>query len=378
MLPTLDLETATQRTIQEQLEDELGIPLDDYKAVIKAEVDAFLLGMNPEEADLPASEPPPAKKPRQDAGHPSPAAANTAPSPPTAATANTDLLGGRTGPGDFIYSFPISKLRFAGVRTYKGKAMVDVREYFEKEGQQSAMMPGKKGLTFSPEQWAALSAGMMSVNDALERTDTAFYLDVGGSKRASVSLFSGKVMISLREHYEKDGVMLPGKKGISLPPDQWAKLCAVHDLLTQRLSALLPGGGVSGASASQQQQKSQQPSASTPSTATPNVAATTATTTTTTTTNATTPPSGTTGGGSADAVVSLPLTGLRRIEVVNKKGKAVVDVREFYLKDGVMSHTKKGLQLTPEQFQILKDSSHAVTAALIAENEGFEIILAPK
>ena len=47
---------------------------------------------------------------------------------------------------------------------------------------------------------------------------------LGGNKFASVSTFKGKRMVGLREHYQKDGKWMPGKKGISLSPDQFAAL----------------------------------------------------------------------------------------------------------------------------------------------------------
>lgn len=45
-------------------------------------------------------------------------------------------------------------------------------------------------------------------------------------RKASVSEFKGKLMVNIREYYEKDGKTLPGTKGISLPPEQWHKLSA--------------------------------------------------------------------------------------------------------------------------------------------------------
>jgi len=48
------------------------------------------------------------------------------------------------------------------------------------------------------------------------------YWELGGRlRRATVSEFKGKTYIGIREYYEKDGQVLPGKKGISMGIDQF-------------------------------------------------------------------------------------------------------------------------------------------------------------
>ena len=45
-------------------------------------------------------------------------------------------------------------------------------------------------------------------------------------RKISVSDFKGKLLINIREYYEKAGKELPGQKGISLTPEQWTALRA--------------------------------------------------------------------------------------------------------------------------------------------------------
>lgn len=52
-----------------------------------------------------------------------------------------------------------------------------------------------------------------------------------------MSCFKGKHYINIREYYEKEGQMLPGQKGISLPEEQWARLLGALPGLTAALEA---------------------------------------------------------------------------------------------------------------------------------------------
>ncbi|GFR32930.1 activated RNA polymerase II transcriptional coactivator p15 [Trichonephila clavata] len=43
-------------------------------------------------------------------------------------------------------------------------------------------------------------------------------------KFVTVREFRGKLLVDIREHYEKDGEMMPGRKGICLNMEQWNAL----------------------------------------------------------------------------------------------------------------------------------------------------------
>ncbi|GAB7352251.1 hypothetical protein MBLNU459_g2720t1 [Dothideomycetes sp. NU459] len=48
------------------------------------------------------------------------------------------------------------------------------------------------------------------------------FWEISAKRRIQISKFSGKQMINIREFYEKDGKILPGKKGISLSIEQFS------------------------------------------------------------------------------------------------------------------------------------------------------------
>ncbi|KAJ3855491.1 transcriptional Coactivator p15-domain-containing protein, partial [Lentinula lateritia] len=51
------------------------------------------------------------------------------------------------------------------------------------------------------------------------------YIDLGKKKRATVRSFKGSTFVDIREFYgDTEESMKPGKKGISLAPDQWEVL----------------------------------------------------------------------------------------------------------------------------------------------------------
>lgn len=62
--------------------------------------------------------------------------------------------------------------------------------------------------------------------------------DLGGNKRVTVATYKGKPLVSLREYYQNDGAWLPGKKGISLPPDVWRAVVGAAPAVAAALAAL--------------------------------------------------------------------------------------------------------------------------------------------
>lgn len=63
--------------------------------------------------------------------------------------------------------FQIGKMRYVTVRDFKGKVLIDIREYWM--NQDGEMKPGKKGISLNPEQWNQLKEQMTDIDDAVKK-----------------------------------------------------------------------------------------------------------------------------------------------------------------------------------------------------------------
>ncbi|KAJ5637279.1 hypothetical protein N7490_007158 [Penicillium lividum] len=80
----------------------------------------------------------------------------------------------KVGPGDAGTSkvdangdkyWELSKMRRVTVSSFRGKAMVSIREYYEKDGQE---LPGKKGISMTVDQFAALVNILPGIEESLK------------------------------------------------------------------------------------------------------------------------------------------------------------------------------------------------------------------
>ncbi|XP_065566713.1 RNA polymerase II transcriptional coactivator-like isoform X3 [Artemia franciscana] len=63
-------------------------------------------------------------------------------------------------------TWTLDKKRFLKVRSFKGKTFVDIREYYEDAS--GNLMPGKKGISLSVQQWKKVQEAMDEVDEALK------------------------------------------------------------------------------------------------------------------------------------------------------------------------------------------------------------------
>ncbi|KAK7410937.1 hypothetical protein VNO78_02178 [Psophocarpus tetragonolobus] len=62
---------------------------------------------------------------------------------------------------DTIIVCEISKYRRVSVRNWQGKIMVDIREFYTKDGKE---LPGKKGISLTMDQWNVLRSHVEEID----------------------------------------------------------------------------------------------------------------------------------------------------------------------------------------------------------------------
>ncbi|MCL7026322.1 hypothetical protein MKW94_017652 [Papaver nudicaule] len=63
----------------------------------------------------------------------------------------------------------MSNNRKVVVQQFKGKKLVSIREYYEKDGKQ---FPGTKGISLTKEQWTLFAASVPSIDEAIKKMKT--------------------------------------------------------------------------------------------------------------------------------------------------------------------------------------------------------------
>lgn len=71
-----------------------------------------------------------------------------------------------SGNSSDIESWHLEGMRFVKVRKFRGKAMVDIREFYESNGE---LLPGKKGICLSLSQWRKFASLVSEIDDVVKK-----------------------------------------------------------------------------------------------------------------------------------------------------------------------------------------------------------------
>jgi len=272
-----------------------------------------------------------------------------------AAKAGPGVLRLTNESGEVYYE--VSRNRRLTLRNWKGKQLFDVREFYEKDGD---MKPGRKGLSLQSSQWATLIKILPKISGAIKgdgkgegglskNAEGDFFWELSRNKRVTVREWKGSMIVDLREYYQKNDDMLPGKKGISLNQTQWESLCQVVAMLqkidgsTKRKSEADAGGHTGPKKLKLEKATSKTENLS---------------------------ESKTKKISNKSGEVYYELSQTRRLTLRNWKGKQLFDVREFYEKDGDMKPGRKGLSLQSSQWATLIKILPKISGAVKGDGAG--------
>ena len=272
-------------------------------------------------------------------------------------------------PEGYIVCFPLSDKRFVGVRSFRGKTLVDVREFYTNDA--GVLLPGSKGMSMTESQFQALCKNAENVSRETQKPLDDFvesFFPLSPTRRMTVRVYAGSVMVDLREFYEKDGEMRPGKKGISLKVEQWTELCKSIPSLSPHVDRPLEFGGAQASVTAEEQnatgelhgkpvQIDERTADGLPSKA-----------------KETVPEQ---DGG--ESKTSYKLSNNRRVRLENWKGADMVDIREFYANaQGESLPGKKGISLSLVQAKTLLQNLGELDKAFHNQEEIFSVSLSAK
>ncbi|KAI8493227.1 hypothetical protein Bbelb_292310 [Branchiostoma belcheri] len=128
---------------------------------------------------------------------------------------------------------PLSDNVFITAGVFNNRPLISIRQFYSRDSDPNTLKPGKKGLTFTPEQWRTLKD--MSIYGAIiDKTFEAlpaatvpkprtFYL--GSLKYAVVEMIDGQPTVGLWQYDRLPGINnnepVRTQKGINLTLQQW-------------------------------------------------------------------------------------------------------------------------------------------------------------
>lgn len=135
----------------------------------------------------------------------------------------------------------LSATKRVTVRKWNGNTLIDIREYYQPGGE-GEYRPGKKGISLNVSQWNALKSVIDGAHDAFQQCESTGQEVVLGElspmRRAVVSKYKGMIFLNIREYYEKNGVKLPGQKGVTLTKDLCERLIGNKDQVSDRIASM--------------------------------------------------------------------------------------------------------------------------------------------
>eukprot|EP00192_Tetraselmis_astigmatica_P012357 CAMPEP_0117650156 /NCGR_PEP_ID=MMETSP0804-20121206/1386_1 /TAXON_ID=1074897 /ORGANISM="Tetraselmis astigmatica, Strain CCMP880" /LENGTH=427 /DNA_ID=CAMNT_0005456003 /DNA_START=206 /DNA_END=1489 /DNA_ORIENTATION=+ len=353
LLRTVDFEEETERTVRKKLALRLKCDLDDRKPLIKTVINEFLeAGAAAEEEgegaedysedlsdeDKPAARAAPRVAPRGGKRKAAGEAASRK-TRPEKIVAPTGVMGkGKwNAEGEWVTS--LSDAKRVAVRSWKSQVFVDVREYYQKDGD---WLPTKKGISLPVAQWKQLKAAMGVVLVKIQQGLHNHVVQLSDDRKLTLRTFKGHVLIDIREFYAKGNEWLPTKKGASLNADLFATLSKRTQDVDTAIEAL--GGDPSGVEA-----PAGGPLASAP-----------------------------TAADEETEGFSVPLGGDIRVDVGSFNGKVLVGIRHWAQKNGKLAPGYKGISLMLDQFETLVEHATTISQALKSFDKSLEVSLSSK
>ena len=135
----------------------------------------------------------------------------------------------------------LSATKRVTVRKWSGNTLIDIREYYQPGGA-GEYRPGKKGISLNVSQWNTLKSVIDSAHDAFQQCESTgqevLLGELSHNRRATVSKYKGMIFLNIREYYEKNGVKLPGQKGMALTKDLCERLIDNKDQVSDRIASM--------------------------------------------------------------------------------------------------------------------------------------------